>query len=168
VSVGVKITDYHRRHPITKTLLLIQDDEAANCTKSEVLNEQSRELCCILVMADARDSSLLYSDVFKEYYNKEAKKVQNERLSASEHGPALRPFDLMYPQDLSAMRKASGLGGACKNAHFFVSCVAAPVTRFCHGEKAIIGVTTVSEMKRQNITIIRFVMNLGAMKFQMT
>jgi len=67
VSVGVKITDHNRRCPITKKPLFMQL-EYTGSDVATYLNVQSRELCCILVVADAYDSKSLYSYVFDEHY----------------------------------------------------------------------------------------------------
>jgi hypothetical protein len=66
VSCGVKITDVDGIHPITKLPLAITIDDKE---KENVFNcMQSRDLCAILVMADAKDSKELYNDVFKDLY----------------------------------------------------------------------------------------------------
>ena len=30
---------------------------------------QTKEVCCVMIIADAKDNMHLYEDVFKEYYN---------------------------------------------------------------------------------------------------
>ena len=120
MSVGIKITDHRRRHPITKKPLFVQPEDSGS-DAATYLNVQSRELCCILVMVDAHDSKSLYSHVFDEYY-KAAEKLPMEGLAASQYGPVLKPFDLTYPQDLSSAWKTLGRGGACKNAICFATC----------------------------------------------
>ena len=60
-----------------------------------------------------------------------------EGLAASQYGPVLKPFDLMYPQDLSSAWKTSGRGGACKNANFFCnlcSCMSERILLWEEGE----------------------------------
>ena len=66
VVVGVKIMDHHGRHPVTEKPLVSHEEMTIG--NGTYVNLQSRELCCILVMVDARDSKSLYKDVFYEYY----------------------------------------------------------------------------------------------------
>ena len=106
--IGAKITDPHGMHPTTKMPLVSTDPTDGTIT---YVNMQSREMCCILVIADARESKSLYIDVFKEYYGI-AEMLQKEGLPESKNSPALKPFDLMYPQDLSSAWKTSAqMGG---------------------------------------------------------
>jgi hypothetical protein len=68
VSCGVKITDVDGIHPLTGIPL-------GNCVDGDFDEKawfnvmQSRELCAILFMADAKDSKELYYDVFKDVYD---------------------------------------------------------------------------------------------------
>jgi hypothetical protein len=68
VSRGVKITDPDGFHPKTG-LPLTQLPECDDKGGTYFNFMQSRELCAILVMANAKDSKELYYDVFKEFYN---------------------------------------------------------------------------------------------------
>ncbi len=54
-------------HPLTRMPLTnVSDEMEGNGACFNMV--QSRELCAILVMADAKDSKALYNDVFKEFY----------------------------------------------------------------------------------------------------
>lgn len=85
---------------------------------------QSSEMCTVLVMADARDKSHMYADVFSEFYA-HMEHLGREGLPASEYGPALCPFTITYPSDLKAIWTTSGRGGNCNATTFFCHlCVA--------------------------------------------
>jgi hypothetical protein len=79
---------------------------------------QSRELCAIMVLADAKDSKDLYEDVFRDFY------LYLERLRI--HGmpecdgePALKPFQVMHPQDMKSTQTLSKQDGNCKMKTYF-------------------------------------------------
>ncbi len=66
VSTGIKITDERAVHPVSKQPFLVanrQDDD-----EDMFVKVQTREVCCIMIIADAKDNKHLYEDVFKEYY----------------------------------------------------------------------------------------------------
>jgi hypothetical protein len=66
VSTGIKITDERAVHPITKQpIMVVNRDADDDCM---FVNMQSKEICCIMIIADAKDSKHLYEEVFKEYY----------------------------------------------------------------------------------------------------
>lgn len=64
VSAGVKISDPNGIHPITKQPLFIRDEDGTE----RIVKIQSSELCCILIIADARDKKDLYKDIFRGFY----------------------------------------------------------------------------------------------------
>ena len=51
VSSGIKISDCHGVHPITKKPLFVQDNDG----EEKMVKMQSSGICCILIIADARD-----------------------------------------------------------------------------------------------------------------
>jgi hypothetical protein len=126
VSCGVKVTDVNGIHPITKLPLAISIDDEE---KENVFNcMQSRELCAILVMADAKDSKELYNDVFREFYNY-AEKLRIYGMEASDGEPALKPFTVTHPQDMKSTQTVCKRGGNCKMKHYF--CHLCSCTKHC-------------------------------------
>jgi hypothetical protein len=115
VSCGIKITDVDGMHPVTKLPLIAVDEDTEetfyNCM-------QSRELCAILVMADAKDSKELYSDVFKDFYEY-AERLRIYGMPECDGEPALKPFTSLHPQDMKSTQTVSKRGGNCKMKHFF-------------------------------------------------
>jgi hypothetical protein len=66
MSTGIKITDERAAHPITKQpIMVVNRDADDDCM---FVNMQSKEICCIMIIADAKESKHLYEEVFKEYY----------------------------------------------------------------------------------------------------
>ncbi len=114
VSAGVKITDERGYHPVTKQPLFVRDDDG----EEKIVKIQSSEMCCFLIIADARDNKSLYEDVFKEFYQW-GDKIQHEGLPASNAGPALFPFKVTHCADLKGSWYLSNRGGGCKNKEFF-------------------------------------------------
>ena len=47
---------------------------------------------------------------------------EEEGLPANELGPALRPFQIMSPQDMSSQWKSLCLGGSSSNSTYFCHC----------------------------------------------
>jgi hypothetical protein len=118
VSTGVKITDSRGLHPITKQPFMVlnredEDDDA-------YVKVQTREVCCVMIIADAKDNKHLYEDVFKDYYEW-GEKLRLEGLPASDFGPKLCPFTVTHTTDMKAAWYLSNRGGGCKNK-----------TNFCH------------------------------------
>jgi len=79
---------------------------------------QSSEMCAICIMADAKDKSEMYSEVFAELYQF-TDKLHRKGMAALEYGPALYPMEVSYPSNLKAIRNTSGRGGNCKKTNFF-------------------------------------------------
>jgi len=75
---------------------------------------QSSEVCCVMIIADAVDSKDIYMDVFKEYYDW-GESIRLHGLPASELGPALRPFSVLFCNDLKRTWYLTGKGCGCKN-----------------------------------------------------
>jgi len=67
VLAGIKITDTWGVHPITKQPLFVQSDDG----EEKIVRIQSCEMCCILIIADARDKKELYEDVFESFMSGE-------------------------------------------------------------------------------------------------
>jgi hypothetical protein len=135
VSCGVKITDVDGFHPLTRTPLTnvsYNDDECGTCFNMV----QSRELCAILVMADAKDSKELYNDVFKEFYEY-SEKLRRFGMEASESEPELKPFIVTHPQDMKSAQTVSNKGGNCKMKTYFChlcSCRKDELVRYKFGD----------------------------------
>ena len=115
VSCGVKITDVDGIHPVTKMPLAAVDEDTSELVYNCM---QSRELCAILVMADAKDSKELYSDVFKDFYDY-AERLRIHGMPQRDGEPALKPFAAAHPQDMKSTQTVSKRGGNCKMKHFF-------------------------------------------------
>jgi hypothetical protein len=77
VSTGIKITDERAVHRISKQPFLVVDREEG---EDMFVKVQTREVCCIMIIADAKDNKHLYEDVFKEYYEW-GEKLQLEGLA---------------------------------------------------------------------------------------
>jgi hypothetical protein len=75
---------------------------------------QSRELCTILVIADAHDSKDLYYDVFRDFFDY-AKKNSEHGIEANGDEPKLQPFVISFPQDMKSAQITSKKGGCCKS-----------------------------------------------------
>ena len=123
VSAGIKITDTRGVHPVTKQPLFVMDEDSG---EERIVKIQSSEMCCILVIADARDKKELYEDVFKEFYDW-GERLRTIGLPASNGNPALRPFVVTHTTDLKASWHLSNRGGGCKNKTFF--CTLCPCTK---------------------------------------
>jgi hypothetical protein len=59
---------------------------------------QSSEMCTICIMADARDKSMMYAEVFASFY-KYTESLMMNGMAASEHGPFLHPMIVSCPSD---------------------------------------------------------------------
>lgn len=119
VSCGVKITDIDGLHPVTKKPLAIPSSEENE--NEMVLNcMQSRELCAIMVMADAKDSKDLYEDVFKDFYEY-SERLRMFGMPVQDGEPALHPFLVSHPQDMKSTQTVCKRGGNCKMKLFFLS-----------------------------------------------
>jgi hypothetical protein len=113
VSAGMKITDENGFHPITKQPLFVTSEEGENW----YVKIQSSEVCCLMVIALAKDNKTLYEDVFKEFY-RWGERLKVEGLPASNGEPALKPFILTHTCDLKASWYLSNRGGGCKTKKF--------------------------------------------------
>lgn len=117
VSCGVKITDVDGFHPKTG-LPLTQPPEGDDLGGTYFNFVQSRELCAILIMADAKDSKDLYRDVFKEFYDY-SERLRLHGMEAEDGEPALKPFLVTHPQDMKSSQTVSNKGGNCKMKTYF-------------------------------------------------
>jgi len=122
VSAGIKITDTRGVYPITKQPLFVIDEDTE---EERIIKIQSSEMCCILVIADARDKKELYEEVFKEF-DDWGERLRTIGLPESDGNPALRPFAVTHNMDLKASWHLSNRGGGCKNKTFF--CTFCPCT----------------------------------------
>jgi len=109
VSTGIKITDERGVHPVTKQPFSMVNEDS---DETYFLKVQSSEVCCVMIIADAVDSKEIYTDVFKEYYDW-GESIRLHGLPASELGPALRPFSVVFSNDLKGTWYLTGKGGGC-------------------------------------------------------
>ncbi len=116
VSTGIKITDERGVHPITRQPFLVSNRESD--LDDSYVRIQSKEVCCVMIIADAKDNKHLYEDVFKEYYEW-GEKLRLEGLPESELGPKLMPFNVTHTPDLKGAWFLCGRGGGCKNKKHF-------------------------------------------------
>jgi hypothetical protein len=82
---------------------------------------QSREFCFPIKILLAPDSKDLYKNEFAEFF-KYFEDLGMNGLPASEHGPALKPFKIVSPQDMSSFWKSLGSGGTAKCKTLFCHC----------------------------------------------
>jgi len=121
ISVGIKVCDPRAHHMKTKKPVLLENEEDGS---SEFVGVQSSEMCTILIMADARDKSQMYDELFGEFY-RYTRELEVHGMPASEDGPYLHPFKFVYPSDLKAAWTTSGRGGNCKMTNHFCHLCAA-------------------------------------------
>ena len=75
-------------------------------------------MCCVMVIADARDKKELYEDVFRDFYDW-GRQLAVNGIPATDTEPALRPFTVTHGSDMKAQWMLSNRGGGCKNKRFF-------------------------------------------------
>jgi hypothetical protein len=133
-ATGIKITDEHGIHPVSKQPLSMQNEENDIIRFVKV---QSSEVCTIMIIADAVDKKELYEDVFKEYYEW-GNSLRLHGLPESELGPKRMPFTVVYTNDLKATWYLTNKGGGCKNkTHFghLCPCTKNELTSYSIGEE---------------------------------
>jgi hypothetical protein len=138
VSCGIKITDPDGIHPVSGLPLVasVLGDGDGEGEQSIFNCMQSRELCTILVIADARDSKDLYYDVFRDFFDY-AIQIGEHGIPASNDGPKLQPFGISFPQDMKSAQITSKKGGCCKTKKFFChlcACTSDTLVSFNVGE----------------------------------
>jgi hypothetical protein len=107
ISCGVKITDVDGKHPITGLPLMASADDDDYDEEKSIRCMQSRELCAILVMADAKGSKALYYDVFHDFYDY-SKRLHLSGMPARDREPVLQPFLVSHPQDMKSAQTVAG------------------------------------------------------------
>jgi hypothetical protein len=111
VSAGIKIMDMREVHPVTnQPLFFINED----INVEKIVKIQSSEICCILVIADARDKKSCTKKYSKNFMNG-GKELVQKNLLASNGNPALRPFFVTHTTDQKASWHHSTRGGGRKN-----------------------------------------------------
>jgi hypothetical protein len=119
ISIGIKIVDTRGHHCKTKVPIFVRNEENDPEDDSGFFQGvYSSEMCTICIMADARDKSKMYSELFLDFY-KYTEGSQSIGIPASEHGLRLHLMKVSYPSDLKAIWTTSGRGGNCKKTHFF-------------------------------------------------
>ena len=69
ISIGIKITDSRALHCKTKAPVFVSFlDNYVGDQTGYFKGIQSSEMCSICIMADARDKSQMYAEVFSEFY----------------------------------------------------------------------------------------------------
>jgi len=116
--MGIKITDERGVRPITKKPFLVVDREEED--HDMYVKVQTKEVCCVMVIAYAKDNKHLYEEVFEEYYEW-GENLRLVGLPESPLGPRLMPFNVSHTTDLKAAWYLSNRGGGCKTK-----------THFCH------------------------------------
>jgi hypothetical protein len=123
ISIGIKVTDSLALHCKTKAPDFVPALEYdAGDQTGYFKGIQSSEMCSMCIMADARDKSQMYAEVFSEFYKNNAQ-LQMHGMPESEYGPTLHPMVVSYPSDLKAIWTTSGRGGNCKKTIFSVTSV---------------------------------------------
>jgi len=118
ISIGIKIVDMRAHHCKTKVPLFVRSlEDDAEDDPGYFQGIQSSEMCTVCIMADARDKSKMYAEVFQDFY-KYTESLRKDGMPASEFGPYLPPFVITYPSDLKAIWTTSGRGGNCKKPFF--------------------------------------------------
>jgi hypothetical protein len=121
ISIGIKIVDTRAHHCKTKVPLFVRSlEDDVEDDPGYFRGVQSSEMCTVCIMADARDKSKMYAEVFKDFY-KYTESLRKDGMPASEFGPYLPPFVITYPSDLKAIWTTSGRGGNCKKTNFFAT-----------------------------------------------
>jgi hypothetical protein len=91
----------------------LQNKDASICQKPRKLFEgdveyfqgvQSSEMHAICIMADARDKSKMYSELFLDFY-KYMEGLQVSGIAESEDGPYLHPIIVSYPWTRHQLQK---------------------------------------------------------------
>jgi hypothetical protein len=114
----VKITDVDGRHPITGLPLMRSCDDEDYNEENTMQCIQYRKLCAILVMADAKDSTALYYDAFRDFYDF-SERLRQFGMPASDGEPALQPFIVSHLQDMKSAQIVARKGGCCKIKEYF-------------------------------------------------
>ena len=69
ISIGVKIVDTRGHHCKTKMPIFVRSlEDDAEDVSGYYQGVQSSEMCTICIMADARDKSKMYAEVFSNFY----------------------------------------------------------------------------------------------------
>ena len=119
ISLGLKVIDKCGHHCKTKMPLFAAFNEDEDDSSGMFENIQSREMCTILVMADAKDKSVMYPELFAKLYDYAESLRQHGMAASGDDKPYLHPFNITYPSDLKAIWTTSGRGGNCKKTRFF-------------------------------------------------
>jgi hypothetical protein len=149
VMGGAKITDKRARDP-SHGLGPISDNEMAHSLLGKI---QTRDACACLKILFAQDSKNTYNEDFPDMFVF-AEQLRTVGIPESRHGPALKPFDVSFPQDMASFWKSLGLGGAAKVKEFFVTFALVVLLRFFVLLKGLIGARSVM------IVIVKFAVTL--------
>ena len=109
ISIGIKNVDPRGHHCKTKMPLFVRSLE------NDIANDvgyfqgvQSSDMCTICIMADARDKSKMYSELFSDFY-KYMDSLQVSGIAESEDGPYLHPMVVSYPWTRHQLQKKTFL-----------------------------------------------------------
>jgi hypothetical protein len=97
ISIGIKITDTRALHCKTKAPVFVPvlDDDVGDGT-GYFKGVQSSEMCMICIMADAKDKSAMYAEVFSLLYQY-TDALQTQGMAASEHGLPYIQWTFLIP-----------------------------------------------------------------------
>ena len=92
-----------------------EKDDGIICYK----NLQSNSNVYLMIMVYAKDGKKPYREFFKKWFLF-INKIKKEGLPyRDEKNPALKPFLVRIPQDVSSIQKSINMGGACKACDLF-------------------------------------------------
>jgi hypothetical protein len=156
VSCGINITGPEGIHPVSGLPLVasVFGDGDGEGEQSIFNCMQSRELCTILVIADAHDSKDLYYDVFHDFFDY-AIQIWVHEIPASNVGPKLQPFGIIFPQDMKSAQITSKKGSCCKTKIFFATFVLVLATLYFRSMLANYFVIGAKEEAEINATIMK-------------
>ena len=113
-----KVIDKHGHHCKTKMPLFVSFNDNEEDSNGRYQSVQSSEMCTILVMADTKDKSIMYPELFAEFYDDVDSLRQHGTAASGDDKLYLHPFNVKYPSDLKTIWTASGRGGNCKKTRF--------------------------------------------------
>jgi len=112
---GFKLVDRRVVDPLTGSPMFI----AADANSSYKV--QSRDNCFVAKLIFGKETAKAVQECFRNCHDF-VKKLETKGLPARDGLPALKPFKISSPQDLSSFWKVLDKGGACKQKKLFCHC----------------------------------------------